>query len=864
MGREYHQYMDNATSDRADASPFGDLRVGLNVRELERVFAEWSKSATPPARLQARNLGIPHWGAAAAASGGVVGLSLTLGESGDGRTYTSGAYPLQSMPRELRSAVTPDEPYRRVVSLDLRASHWQLVARLSGDYVLMEAIGNGRLYEAFEDLGDRASVKRAMNASLHGVGDAALVRIFGSEVAARAFSRRLEDCFRDSWPLAADWLRAASTLDDPLWKQLMRAEAAALVSATRSRQFIASGARLMVPMHDGLVLSLPEESAEGMAPHLAAAMAGALQRALVSPEDSHRWVSWKTSASWDGDAPTLVGDQLRSEAYAALVCGDGSIPGAAVAALFPDDVGREARKHHHMTDDGRRLRSAMVEAEAALEWGQRHRVRDEHGELAAKFHGSVGDYTTLRRVLEADERAPALSFDVRSREILIGETPADDRRIRSSFLPLFQGVYGLRDVREGTVFSAVHDAARGREVDPVAAYFEGLPEWDGVSRIGSWLPDYAGVEDDSGLAGAYGWKWLLSVVARTYDPGCKVDTILCVVGRQGAGKSTMFKVLAPGGSYADIPLDPSDKDAVRRAGGYAVVEWGELSGLSRREQADLKAYLSRGTDLVRLPYATQDERLERRGVFVATTNKAKFLADETGSRRYWVVRCGSRVRVSDLARDRDQLWAEALLVYRGLGQAVRPRPHLLTSEDWEDVCRYRWWLSPEAEEDREADNQDFEGEDPYADSVAAYSEECGGVVRMSELMDRLGVSVTDRGRMAPVLEATLSRLGFERERRGPRGSVPCWVCRDAGEGAPSGTAEVAADLARRAQLTATGLCEALGMGTSADFQREAAETLRALGYRKTDEKLPGKGRLWQRAEGAEDPGTPWPAPRITP
>jgi putative DNA primase/helicase len=78
---------------------------------------------------------------------------------------------------------------------------------------------------------------------------------------------------------------------------------------------------------------------------------------------------------------------------------------------------------------------------------------------------------------------------------------------------------------------------------PVRDYLNGL-QWDGESRLDSWLTTYAGCEDNIYTRNV-GAKTLIGAVARIMKPGEKFDTTLVLEGAQGLKKSTLINALAP-------------------------------------------------------------------------------------------------------------------------------------------------------------------------------------------------------------------------------------------------------------------------------------------------------------------------------
>src|SRR3990167_10957807 len=76
-------------------------------------------------------------------------------------------------------------------------------------------------------------------------------------------------------------------------------------------------------------------------------------------------------------------------------------------------------------------------------------------------------------------------------------------------------------------------------------------------------------------------RLLIAMVARAMKPGCKLDTVLVLVGLQGIGKSTLFRILASPAFFVDSPIDIDKKDALEQLRHAWLIEWAELESLFR-------------------------------------------------------------------------------------------------------------------------------------------------------------------------------------------------------------------------------------------------------------------------------------------
>ena len=91
---------------------------------------------------------------------------------------------------------------------------------------------------------------------------------------------------------------------------------------------------------------------------------------------------------------------------------------------------------------------------------------------------------------------------------------------------------------------AVNALVYTREVDPFISWLEGLPEWDGQSRLSMWLMDVFDTPPST-LAAWAGKYMVMGPIARAYSPGAKLDEMPVLIGPPGCGKSTAIRCLLP-------------------------------------------------------------------------------------------------------------------------------------------------------------------------------------------------------------------------------------------------------------------------------------------------------------------------------
>ena len=229
-----------------------------------------------------------------------------------------------------------------------------------------------------------------------------------------------------------------------------------------------------------------------------------------------------------------------------------------------------------------------------------------------------------------------------------------------------------------------------RSFNPVRDYLDALPKWDGVKRVEMFIITHL-LADDNDYVKEATRKWFAAAVARIYNPGIKFDNILVLDGKQGVGKSTLFKSIVANEFFSDS-LQLSDMDDNKKAGekiqGFWIIEIQELAGMKKADIEKVKGFISCTDDKYRPSYGRTVEWHPRQCIIFATVNGEQgYLRDLTGNRRFWVIKINSQNVIPNFSFSqdfKDQLWAEAKYYYEHGEKLYLSGKHLETAAEYQN------------------------------------------------------------------------------------------------------------------------------------------------------------------------------------
>lgn len=229
--------------------------------------------------------------------------------------------------------------------------------------------------------------------------------------------------------------------------------------------------------------------------------------------------------------------------------------------------------------------------------------------------------------------------------------------------------YGLK--KDKDIEGAISVVANDDSYHPIKEKLLSL-KWDGISRLPHALHHFLGVEETA-LTTESLKLFMLGAVARVFTPGCKFELMLCLVGGQGAGKSTFLRFLAMEDCYFTDDLKRLDDDKVfQRLQGHWIIEMPEmLAILNAKMVEETKSFVSRQSDNYRTPYDIHAVDHSRQCVFAGTSNKTQFLPmGKSGNRRFLPIEVNMYNAECHILEDEtasrayiEQLWAEVMTIY---------------------------------------------------------------------------------------------------------------------------------------------------------------------------------------------------------
>lgn len=269
-------------------------------------------------------------------------------------------------------------------------------------------------------------------------------------------------------------------------------------------------------------------------------------------------------------------------------------------------------------------------------------------------------------------------------------------------------------------------------------------KWDSVPRLDSFFEDCFGAERTAYTI-AVGRNFWLSLVARIYKPGCQVDNMIVLEGKQGIGKSRVLRIIG-GEHYTDQHESATNAKAFAEIlQGKMVVEIAEMDSFSRSEVTRVKAIVTTVSDRYRAAYGRHAIDHPRQCIFAGTTNTDDWNKDATGARRFWPIRC-AEINTESVALHRSQYFAEAAVLFRS-GET--------------------WWEMP-SEETTEQQRARFDA-DPWVEEISVFISSLTSVTVNEILKDCIKLKISDITRSEQMRVASSLRFfgwSSKRERRG--------------------------------------------------------------------------------------------------
>lgn len=362
------------------------------------------------------------------------------------------------------------------------------------------------------------------------------------------------------------------------------------------------------------------------------------------------------------------------------------LPAAELRTTFESIRDKELTRRASLIHSPFKVKSNGELAEAAPN-------EEETIEIDIKKNKAGSAYNNMANVLAVLKAHPyykgTIKYNEFRQEIEYNGKPLEDADI-VKIQYFMQTEAELNGISAEAVHAAIQHYASLNKYDEAQEWVRAL-SWDGTPRLSSWIHHSTHVPNDEYHAGI-GAQWFAGIIRRIMVPGCTFDYVLVLVGAQGIGKTSLFRIIG-GPWYKSYTGAIDNKDFYLALRGAVVMDLDEGAALNKSDAIKIKSIITDTHDEYRAPYGRVMKKYPRRFVFSMSTNDTEPFRDITGNRRYWTIDGAEKIDFAWLEANRDQLYAEAydsflngtLLPPVPFDQATERQEAHLPEDSWTDI-----------------------------------------------------------------------------------------------------------------------------------------------------------------------------------
>lgn len=351
-------------------------------------------------------------------------------------------------------------------------------------------------------------------------------------------------------------------------------------------------------------------------------------------------------------------------------------------------------------------------------------------ELGASGHPYASVDNVLRILAAHPRTAGRFSYDEFSSCVLCNGKPWNAALQSSALATLLRRDTCMPHLSAPVVTFAVEAYAQQKRVHPIKSYLGGLTCCAGAARLEELFSRGFGAADTTHTRAA-ARTFLVSAIARIYDPGCLMRHLVVLEGAErSATTRALYDLFRPWMLESACKIASSQFE--QSIAGHWCIVLSNFASMLESDVEAVRATLTRRDEYIGAPWGRPNPR-PRSCIFVGTTSSVWGKTDAMDGLRFLPIACGA-IDHEWLEQNRTQLWAEALALYRAgiryealLAELATPEPP--ASDDWDE---------------------------PIATIIAGRK----GITRI-ELFDALGIAHADRGYCnSKRLKERMGRLGW--------------------------------------------------------------------------------------------------------